>query len=1080
MPDISAEAQPAATNASMSFQNLTLQPLYGPADKPLTRFYVPLLSRAVSYRRAVGYFSSRELVLAAAGVSRFIANEGRMQLICGAQLSPVDVEAVLNGEPLEETLTRRLLADPIGDGADIVARHHLEVLSYLAREGRLEIRVGVPVSADGTPLSYQDSGRYFHSKYGIMEDDEGNLVAFIGSNNDTAPGWLNNHETFSAFPSWMPAVWDYCGAPVLARFTDHWTENPDRGWQIIDLPEAVAAQLIDYSRSSQPPARVGPAELLESDEPDERAEADPETARTELGLLAEAPSREGGTGVGLVTAPIEPLPHQLRIALRAIQTYPRGYLLADEVGLGKTIEVGLMVRELILSGKARTALLLVPASVTRQWQEELTEKLALDVARYDGSTFYGPGDNEIAWETTRNPWSAFPVVLASSHLARRRSRRRELLDAAPWDIVVVDEAHHARRRGSKRTDTPNSLLSLLQQMRSANCWQALYLASATPMQMHPHEAWDLIALLGLSGLWGRDASNFERYYRLLRTDGRERDWSLLQKMLADHFESSDVVPDRALARKARQQLGFAGSVFIEKLHERGVPDSVRPDLSDEKIALANEWLRRHTPMRDRVFRTTRQTLRDYQLAGILPPDVVIPERRVQDEFISMTVEERKLYDRIEDYIRRHYDSYTGTAGKPLGFIMTVYRRRLTSSFYAIQQSLRRRLDVLEHSKAISDLMDDDDTATVEDSALFDADDFDASADRLADEISELRNFLDNLALLTYDSKRDQLERDIKASFNKHETLVIFTQYTDTMDYLRDQLAQVYNRIACYSGRGGELFDPATRTWQPVSKAELKKLFRDGERVKILLGTDAMSEGLNLQTCGRLIDYDMPWNFMRVEQRIGRLDRIRGQQVVEVSNYFYTGTVEEQIYKGIAKDFDWFTQIVGDAQPVLSAIEQAITAAAMTRPGRSREKIIAEQVAAIKQHTQAFTDNVTVKLSDIADTAVERPEKVNPAATLDDLRQTLTSNPLTSGRFHAVDGRPGTWKVDLCGITPSPVSFVPGQFNDAANQHLHLVTFDRNVYDDATDGVRLLTYGTPELTAIFALALDSGHTSSDPK
>ena len=105
------------------------------------------------------------------------------------------------------------------------------------------------------------------------------------------------------------------------------------------------------------------------------------------------------------------------------------------------------------------------------------------------------------------------------------------------------------------------------------------------------------------------------------------------------------------------------------------------------------------------------------------------------------------------------------------------------------------------------------------------------------------------------------------------------------------------RIACYSGRGGELFDPVTNTWQLISKAELKNLFRAGERVKILLGTDAMSEGLNLQTCGRLINYDMPWNFMRVEQRIGRLDRIGGKPVVEVSNYFYSRTVEEQIYKG---------------------------------------------------------------------------------------------------------------------------------------------------------------------------------------
>jgi hypothetical protein len=541
-------------------------------------------------------------------------------------------------------------------------------------------------------------------------------------------------------------------------------------------------------------------------------------------------------------------------------------------------------------------------------------------------------------------------------------------------------------------------------------------------------------------------------------------------MLADHFASPDTVPDEALVRKARSQLGFAGSVFIEKLHERGVPESLRPDLSDKKIQLADEWLRQHTPMRDRVFRTTRQTLHDYQAAGILSPEVIIPERHVDDEFIDMTKDERALYDRIEDYIRRHYDSYTGTGGKTLGFIMTVYRRRLTSSFYAIQQSLQRRLDVLEHDKALADLMDEDDSTTLEESALFDPDDFDSSADRLAGEITELRDFLHNLAWLTHDSKRNRLEQDIKSSLNKHETVVIFTQYTDTMDYLRDQLAQVYNRIACYSGRrGGELYDPVTGSWQPISKTSLKNLFRAGERVKILLGTDAMSEGLNLQTCGRLINYDMPWSFMRVEQRIGRLDRIGGQRVVEVSNYFYSNTVEEQIYKGIAKDFDWFTQIVGDAQPVLSAVEQAMTTAAMTRPGHKRDKVIAEQVAAIREQTRASTDDLTVKLSDIADTTVESPPVLHPAVTLDDLRKVLTTNPLSARRLQPVEGQPAVWRFDHHGLVFPPVSFSPSKGRTITGGLTSLVTFDRSIYDSTEEDVRLLTYATPELTAIFTLA-----------
>ncbi|MFP3966917.1 SNF2-related protein [Actinomadura fulvescens] len=1034
---------------------------YDPDDRPLLNFYIPLLSHAVAYDRAVGYFNGRELALAAKGVSRFIAGGGRLRLICGANLSKADVQAVLSGKPLDEALAERLLADPFGEGVEIVERRYLEVMSYLAREGRLLIRVGVPLEADGRPLTYEESRRYFHTKYGVLTDALGNRVAFSGSNNDTEPGWFSNHESFSAFPSWLDQVWEFNGRPIVQRFADHWEGRPAEGWAILNLPEAVEARLISYTSASYIPPRLDPAEEAEQQEVEEESL---NAARAELAVLASAPKANGGTGVGLLTAPVEPLPHQLRIAHRAVTSFPHGFLLADEVGLGKTIEAGLILRELMLSEKASSALLLVPASVARQWQEELQEKLALSVARYDSGVFYAPDGRELD-PGGRNPWSAFPIVLASSHLARRKSRRNELLDAGPWDIVLVDEAHHARRRGGKSTGTPNTLLALLQEMRRRGLWKALYLASATPMQMHPHEAWDLISLFGLPGLWGHSAANFERYYQRLREDGRDRDWSLLQRMLADHLTSPGTVRDGVLAAQIRTRLGHAGSVFVEKLHEHGVTEAARFELTGEQIEMADTWLRRHTPMRDQVFRTTRQTLRDYQNKGILPADVTIPVRDLQDRFVGMTDEEERLYQRIEDYIRSHYNSYTGHSKKALGLVMTAYRRRLTSSFYAVRVSLQRRLTVLERKGRLAELMDDDDSAAAE--ALFDLDDLDSSTVKLAQEISELREFLDRLNLLSHDSKRDRLEQDISDSLKHHETLVIFTQYTDTMDYLREQLVQVYGRVACYSGRGGELYDSDTNTWTAIAKSELKELFRAGERVKILLGTDAMSEGLNLQTSGRLINYDLPWNFMRVEQRIGRIDRIGGRSVVEISNYFYKGTVEEQIYRGIARDFDWFTQIVGDAQPVLADVEQAVTEAAMAQPGAARNEVIASQIASIERRIQTASSD-PVALSTIADTSIEPPPDLQPAMDLAALQEILTSNSLTGPRLRSIENRPGIWQFDLA--TPMHcLSFTRSPSTTATSQ---LVTFNRNLYDSASDDVRLLTYATPELAALLEGALAS--------
>jgi ERCC4-related helicase len=151
-------------------------------------------------------------------------------------------------------------------------------------------------------------------------------------------------------------------------------------------------------------------------------------------------------------------------------------------------------------------------------------------------------------------------------------------------------------------------------------------------------------------------------------------------------------------------------------------------------------------------------------------------------------------------------------------------------------------------------------------------------EELEAEIYELRSFIAALKDLPPDeSKMRSLHALIESSLKAgHDTVLVFTQYADTMNYLMDQLSTAYgSRVMCYSGAGGRRRDPDTAAWQTLTKKQTKTLFRDGKDVQILIGTDSLSEGLNLQTCGRLINYDMPWNFMRVEQRIGRVDRIGG-------------------------------------------------------------------------------------------------------------------------------------------------------------------------------------------------------------
>ncbi|MFF0793289.1 DEAD/DEAH box helicase [Streptomyces spiralis] len=1064
--------------AEDSFRSVTLKAMYSPDDAPFETFYEPLLSRAVAYDRAVGYWSGAELQFAAQGTAYFIAGGGVMRLIVGAQLGKKDIDAVLSGTPLDDVVAERLLADPGLEGTKIVQSEHLSVLAWMVANDRLHIRVGIPVNKHGHLLTHHESGRYFHTKYGIFTDRYGHKVAFSGSNNASVTAWVKNHETFDAYRSWRTESWEDYGKPKERAFEQHWRANPDQGWAIIDLPTAVREHLIEHA----PDAPAFPFNTLvpqpRRGEADHKAppvdvDVDIQAAWDELVALRDAPMQSAWTGVG--TAWVKPLPHQAELIHRVVSTYPRGYLFADEVGLGKTVEAGMVLRELFTSGRAKKALLLVPASVMKQWQEELHEKMNLDVARYDKGGFMDRFDQPIPTDPKTNPWSAFPIVLASSHLARRRSRRTQILDAGPWDVVLVDEAHHARRRGSKPTDTPNSLLALLQEMEKRDLWRALYLASATPMQMHPHEAWDLIELLGLPGKWGEQAFFFTQYFTYLGDPPEKRGWKLICDMLEDYFSDPLAERDTELEQQVDNALGWADAWTVTGMAGNPPSPDLRAQFPNATSEWMDKWARRHTPMRDRVFRNTRKTMRAYQAAGIIPASVVIPYRHVTDEFIRLASNERKLYDRIEEYIRRHYNAYkSDKATKALGFIMTVYRRRLTSSFEAIKQSLQRRLDVLEQGKSLADLLTDDDGVDLENS-LFDPETFDVRADRLKEEIGELRSFLNDLGDITgEDTKAQQLVKDLAESFKTYDSAVVFTQYADTMDYVRERLlAAGYYKLGCYSGRGGEIYDPVAGKWNPVTKAEIKTRFRNGD-IEVLIGTDSMSEGLNLQTSGRLINYDMPWNLMRVEQRIGRIDRIGATyEHLQISNYFYKDTVEEQVYKGIKEDYDDFTNIVGGAAPVLGTVEKVIEDLVLA--ANLSDEVIASEIAGIRNQIDDI-NNQPVSTDDLGapddDITIRTPPDLIGDITPSDLATKLLNNRLAGRWLTPADGRPGIYSLFLP-CDGARVSF--GGCDGATSAECYMgqlptasvpVTFDRDIWDTSSDSALVfLTYGAPELGSL---------------
>ncbi|MCP4655039.1 MAG: SWF/SNF helicase family protein, partial [bacterium] len=462
-----------------------------------------------------------------------------------------------------------------------------------------------------------------------------------------------------------------------------------------------------------------------------------------------------------------------------------------------------------------------------------------------------------------------------------------------------------------------------------------------------------------------------------------------------------------------------------------------------------------------AWRNTRALLRTYRMQGLL--DANVPERRPQNVWIALRDDERALYERVEEYISDFYERYEAER-RGLGFVMTVFRRRLTSSFYALRRSLERRRAFLDAGETAGfDLSDDDleeDELELDVGEKLDGD----AAEQLRSEhrqaeLAYLDQFLDELAALGHDSKLERLGGDLRDLLgdgderdggSEHRTVLVFTQYTDTMDYLRDELRRLYGaRVACYSGRGGEVWDGTA--WVLRSKELLKDAFRRGDEVRILLCTESASEGLNLQTCGELVNFDMPWNPMQVEQRIGRIDRI-GQRFreVRIRNYFYEDTVEATIYQRLGERIGWFEDVVGELEPILHRVGEAIRKVAMVT-GKRRTRRLEEELVALRRGLGKRTADAPDLAALLADL---------PAV------ETAEPSPVTLPQLEAV--LVGSEVLGRC-FTPDPA--IAGAYRLREGDGESLVSFSPAVFDRYPNTVELLTYGNPRLAALLASAGD---------
>ena len=879
--------------------------LRGPDQTLLDDLYVPALSASIRYDRCCSYFSSSVLAAAARGFGKLIerliamgdsAPHPAVRLVVNEELVPDDVKALIetgDTSGLERQLLRRLKRPK-----EVLEKERLQMLGWLVKSGLLEVRVGVMRFGEGI----------VHAKFGLAIDCAGDAIVFSGSGNESAQGLVANYERLEVSTSWEDSdrYKEYAD-----EFQTLW-EDRHSDVHTLSLPEAVRLRLIRFA-PKQPPT-IEPSNALAR-----------QKAAMVWRFIAEAPYFSDGGATCDATGMVDLWPHQRRVVEETAASWPSGRLLCDEVGLGKTLEAIFTLRRLMAGRGVRRALILLPAGLLKQWQAELREKGGMIFPRLEGL-------NLLVWpDGTEKRVAGLAqaleqdVLLLSRETARTENNIPILLNARPWDLVVLDEAHVARRRKQEEGEFNSAtlLLELLRELQLRGRARGFILMSATPMQTHPWEPWDLLAVLGEGGMWLADFANVRNFY--LAVSG-----------LKNGFLTVET------ARKAAELISNDPSF--------PVPPGGAPSLKDskavsEKLAFAApterlklaQWLRGGSPLARRMHRNTRATLRRYYEMGLLaqPP----PGRRVEDVLFDFEdVAERRVYDSVKTYIDRRYEQLESEKpGK--GFVMTVYRRRAASSPLALERSLKRRRDLLQRAAQRlaydPNLSDSDLSEYVDPLDIPEGDRSDRISaalpqdpEKAREELNEVEQVLLGIEMLgRRDSKRDRFFDELRRVSNDGRSILVFTEYTDTLEYIRDALVTSYgSAVGCYSGDGGALWDGSK--WKSVSKTLVSDALFKGE-LRILICTDAASEGLNLQAAGALINFDLPWNPAKVEQRIGRIDRI-GQRCEEVliANLFLKNSVDEKVYRALRERCGLFEHFVGAMQPVLAQATRILLGASV--------------------------------------------------------------------------------------------------------------------------------------------------------